>query len=116
MDLKTRPRVFITQIPSRKEGDRWLPTVDISTAEFFGEVVIMLPPSAAFFAGQNIVEELKRHLATFTHDDYFLPMGDPMIMAVGGGIAARRANGSLKVLKWDKMTKKYLAYKLENVQ
>lgn len=113
------PKVFVTQVPSRRDvaTGMWVPTVNIAPAEQFGEVVQLLPPGSQFFAAAEVTRLLKQrlHELDYQQGDYLLPLGNPVIMAVASAIAARRSNGCLNVLVWDRQTSTYVPYELENL-
>lgn len=113
-------KVFITQVPSRRDRSTnvWVPTVDVSPAEEFGEVEVLLPSGAQFFAHNEVVRLIRERLnkLDYTPDDYILPLGNPIIMAVTCVIAARRGNNSLKILVWDKQTSRYIASEISGLQ
>ena len=117
--MSAEPRVFITQIPSKRDPatHKWMPTVNIAPAQRFGKVVVMLPPNAQWGASTEIVRLLKARLAEegFTPDDYLLPMGSPAVMAAASAIVARRGNGAVRLLEWDRTTSAYNEVKLENL-
>lgn len=119
MNEQRAPRVFVTQIPSRRDkGTRiWVPTVNIAPAEKFGELVTLLPPGSQFFAAKEVVRLIKErlHELDYQPQDYFLPLGSPVVMTVAGAIAARRGNGRLNVLVWDGHGSNYVAYELDNL-
>lgn len=114
------PKVFVTQVPSRKDAatQMWIPTVNIAPAEQFGEVVTILPPGSQFFAASETTRLIKQrlHELDYQQGDYLLPMGNPVIMAVAAAVAARRSNGCLNVLVWDKHSSSYVPYELDNLQ
>ena len=114
-----KPRVFVTQVPSRKDPDTqlWVPTVNISSAEHYGEVVTLLPPGSQFFAAAETTRLIKQrlHELDYQRGDFLLPLGSPVIMAVASAIAARRTNGCLNVLVWDRQTSSYVSYELEQL-
>lgn len=113
------PKVFVTQIPSRRDErtKMWVPTVNISSAEEFGKVETLLPPGSQFFAAAETTRLIKQrlHELDYQRGDFLLPMGNPVIMAVASAIAARRSNGCLNVLVWDKRSARYVAYELDNL-
>lgn len=115
-----KPRVFATQIPSRRdvESGLWVPTVNIQPAEKFGEVVTLLPPGSQFFAAAETTRLIKQrlHELDYQQGDWLLPMGNPVIMAVAAAIAARRSNGSLNVLVWDRHSSVYVPYELDDLK
>jgi hypothetical protein len=113
------PKVFITQVPSRRDAQSglWVPTVNIAPAEQFGKVETLLPPGSQFFAAAETTRLIKQRLHDLDYQmgDYLLPMGNPVIMAVASAIAARRTNGCLNVLVWDRHSSSYVSYELENL-
>lgn len=113
------PKVFVTQVPSRRDQQTglWVPTVNIAPAEQFGEVVTLLPPGAQFYAASETTRLIKQrlHELDYQRGDYLLPLGNPIIMAVTSAIAARRSNGCLNVLVWDRQTSSYVSYELDNL-
>lgn len=113
------PKVFVTQVPSRRDAQSglWVPTVNIAPAEHYGEVVTLLPPGSQFFAAAETTRLIKQrlHELDYQQGDFLLPLGNPVIMAVASAIAARRSNGCLNVLVWDRLTSSYVSYELENL-
>lgn len=113
------PRVIVTQIPSRRDRETrlWVPTVNITPAEKFGQIETLLPPGSQFFAAKEAVRIIKQRLHDIDYQpqDYFLPLGSPVVMTVAGAIAARRGNGRLNVLVWDGQNGNYVAYELDNL-
>lgn len=116
---RREPKVFVTQVPSRRDAQSglWVPTVNIAPAEQFGEVVTLLPAGSQFFAATETIRLIKTRLneLDYQQGDYLLPLGNPIIMAVASAIAARRTNGCLNVLVWDRQTSCYVPYELENL-
>ena len=111
--------MFATQIPSRRDAQSglWVPTVNIAPAEEYGEVVTLLPPGSQFFAAAETTRLIKSRLHELDYQtgDFLLPLGNPVIMAVASAIAARRSNGCLNVLVWDRHSSRYVSYELENL-
>ena len=103
-------RVFIPQVPSRFDSrlNTWLPTVNVDHAKKFGDINIMLPPEASRLETPSIVAALKRMMADFGPDDYVVALGDPMIIAIAS-VLAERAAGALRLLRWDRNTREYIA-------
>ncbi len=102
-------RVFIPQIPSRYDtnASAWMPTVNIDPAKKFGELNVMLPPEANRLEVSSIVSVLKRMMKDYGPDDYVLALGDPMIIALAS-VIAERAAGTLRMLRWDRMSREYM--------
>lgn len=114
-----KPRVFVTQIPSRKDATTgmWVPTVNIRPAEKFGAIEVLLPAGGQFWAAAELTRLIKQRLhdLDFQETDFLIPMGNPVVMAVAAAVAARRSNGRLNVLVWDKQTSSYVLYELDNL-
>lgn len=113
------PKVFATQIPSRRDAGSglWVPTVNVAPAEQFGKVETLLPPGSQFFAASETTRLIKNRLhdLDYQQGDFLLPLGNPVIMAVASAIAARRSNGCLNVLVWDRHSSSYVSYELTNL-
>lgn len=101
-------RVFIPQLPSRFDSKikAWVPTVDVDHAKEFGDIVVMLPPEASRLETPQIISLLRNALKDYGPDDYVLAMGDPAIIGIVAAIADR-ASSPLRMLRWDKVTRKY---------
>jgi len=85
---------------------------NVRSAEKFGDLKIMLPDrKQMILASGPLTFELQKHLKDFNDNDYLLLIGDPAIIGVCCAIAADINNGKFKVLKWDRIDRKY--YDLE---
>ena len=85
---------------------------DISDASEFGDLQILLPAKEqAGFSTQPTIRKMVKSLSKFCDDDYLLLAGDPAGIAIAGAIAAQNNRGYFKMLKWDRLDKKY--YPLE---
>jgi len=104
-------KVYVTQLPTRRENNGWVPTVDITPAREFGEIVYLMPPGMNFPDAEMVESQLESSLAHFAAEDFLLPMGDPIVMVVAAALlGAERV--PFKVLKWDRITKRYQVYTL----
>lgn len=105
------PKVYITQIPHRRDPETraFVPSVNIAPAAEHGELVVMMPPMASFFATGDLVKQMREHLQNYDHDagDCVVAMGDPAVIAVVFAILGREF-GKFKVLKWDRNVSRYL--------
>lgn len=103
------PKIFVPQIPSRFDrGMRvWVPTVDMSPAERFGELVVALPPEANRMHTAPLIAALKERMSDFGPEDYIVAVGDPSLIAAAAVIATRKNSGLLRMLKWDRMSGSY---------
>lgn len=109
-----KAKVFVTQVPHKrdKETGSFVPTVNLSPAEEHGEVVIMFPARAPFFATHDLVKQLREHLREYNLErgDCLLAMGDPVVQAAAAAVLGR--NGAFQVLKWDRNTGRYTASRI----
>lgn len=108
-------KVFVPQIPSRFDTSTnlWIPTINIRPAESFGEIIVMLPPAAARSGIDACAAVIAERMEDFGAEDYLVAVGDPTLYAVAAVHAAARANGTLRMLKWDRLKS---AYVLEEVE
>ena len=85
---------------------------NVRSAEKFGDLKIMLPDrKQMILASGPLTFELQKHLKDFNDNDYLLLIGDPAIIGLCCAIASDFNNGKFKVLKWDRIDRKY--YDLE---
>ena len=106
--------VYVTQDVMVRDHDGALRRkFDLSSAEAYGEVRILVPHGQSLVSSVPVVRQLLDQLRGFTDEDYLLPLGDPAIMAAASGIAAKQANGRFTIQKWDRRAGKYLAVKLD---
>jgi hypothetical protein len=107
--------VFVTQVPNRRDKDTGVmtPSVNISPAGEHGEIKILMPPSASFYATADLVSQLRVGLRdyNFERGDSVIALGDPAVIAVVGALLAQR-NKSFNVLRWDKNTGRYSKLKI----
>ena len=103
-----KSKVYVPQEPSRFDPtfNARVPIVDLRPAAAFGEVEVMLPNNVTGMIMDPVVTALKEKLAKFTVDDYLVAIGDPSLIAAASGIILP-AQGSMKLLKWDKRLKQY---------
>jgi hypothetical protein len=105
-----RPKVYAPQQPSRYDAATrlWVPTVNLSPAEAWGEVIVVLPPNANRLHTAPLVAALKERMAEYGEADYIMAVGDPSLIAAAACIAARATGGVVRMLKWEKMSRQYL--------
>ena len=111
MMIEKRPTVYITQVPHRrdKETGAFVPTVNLSPAGEHGNLKIMMPPQAAFFATGDLVKQIREHLQHYSieNGDSIVALGDPAVIAVAFAILGKD-KGKFTVLKWDRTSGRYL--------
>lgn len=109
------PRVFVTQLPSRLEDGVWVPSVDVSPAKEFGELVFVIPPGLNHPTADTVIQQLRDRLHDFNSvEDFLLPMGDPVIMAAASALLGRRTSW-FRLLKWDRITRRYNVFEIETL-
>ncbi|HET8689508.1 MAG TPA: hypothetical protein VFM18_23095 [Methanosarcina sp.] len=110
-----KPKVFITQVPHTKDklSGQQIPTVNINPAYEHGEIVVMMPPRAAFYATNELVRQMKEHLKNYNFErgDSIVALGDPAIIGVAFAILGQTF-GKFTVLKWDKNLGRYIPNKV----
>jgi len=107
-------RVFVPQEPSRydRATKLWIPIVNISPAEKYGEIVVMLPPSVNRAHTAPLVHVIKECMRDFTADDWVVALGDPSMIAVACCVAQRHTGGLLRLLKWDRIVRDYISVEI----
>lgn len=102
-------KIYITQVPQRRDPatGAFVP-MDIKQAYAHGEVVIMMPPRAAFYATADLVRQLRAHLKDYSFEagDCLVALGDPAVIAVACALLGKM-HGKFSVLKWDRETQRY---------
>ena len=105
------PTVYITQVPHRRDQDTraFVPAFDIAPAAEHGELVVMMPPQAPFYATDDLVRQLRFHLMKYDCDggDSLIAMGDPSVIAAASALLGRM-HGRFRLLKWDRNVGRYL--------
>lgn len=94
------------------------PNFDLSSAEVWGRLEILLPPGNLNFQGPHIKRMLEAKLEIFQPTDWLLLTGSPVAVAMTAVIAYERLplgmrGKRLQVLKWQSAQKKYLPLRLE---
>jgi len=111
MDTATKPIVFITQVPNRRDREtgQMVPAVNIAPAAEFGEPRIMMAAQPSFFATADLVRALRAGLReyNFERGDSIVALGDPAVIAATGAIVAER-NKRFAILRWDNGVKRYI--------
>lgn len=103
------PKVYAPQIPSRFDAATklWIPQYDLSPAEKFGELVVLLPPDAQRIDINACKVAMEERMASYSEDDFLLSIGYPWMLTMAGAIACRETGGLIRQLIWDKRAKDY---------
>ena len=84
------------------------PYINVLSAEEYGKIVVLFESGQQImFSPQPAIKKLRRKLKDFCDNDYLLMMGDPAAMGIACCIASDMNRGRFKILKWDKIQKKY---------
>lgn len=80
----------------------------------FGDLEVLVPAlEQATLSAQPVVRRMLSKLVKFTDDDYLLLSGDPVAIATASALAAYHNMGRFKVLKWDRLTERYLPLQVD---
>lgn len=101
-------RVYIPQVPMRWDEERteMKMAFDLGPAAAFGEIYPILQSNENPLFVARMIPDIRKRLQDFGHNDYFLAIGDPVLIAICSGILLRR-NASIKMLRWDRRLKIY---------
>lgn len=112
--MASLPMVFVPQVPSKfDDGSKlWVPTVNMAPAEKYGEIKVMLPPGANRLHSVPLLHALREQMRDYNEHDYIVAIGDPTLIAATAVIATKKANGLLRLLKWDRMAGDYILMEL----
>ena len=87
---------------------------DFQDALSFGDIEVLVPAvEQATLSTQPVVRRMLRSLVKFTDDDYLLLSGDPVAIATAAALAAYHNKGRFKVLKWDRLSARYLPLQVD---
>jgi hypothetical protein len=82
--------------------------MNMQPAAKYGELVVLLPPNANRLHSAPLIAAMKEAMRGYCETDYLICVGDPSLIAAAACIALRKANGTLRLLKWDRLTSDYL--------
>lgn len=95
--MARRPRVFVAHDTG---------TVNFYPAKRFGDISVCVDGHVEESDYDIALQEMRSNLMAAQSGDYFLPIGSPMLIAVGAIELAKRV-GNIRVLQWDRFTKQY---------
>lgn len=101
-------KVYVAQVPWRKDGANRRPAMDMSPAFEYGKVVEVFPPSASVFNTEPLMDQIKSTIEDYDFDagDSLILTGDPAITTVIVGLLAKRGD-NLRILKFDRHSHSY---------
>ena len=111
-----KSRVFVVQRPAyySREKKGWVNKYDLSPAEEFGQLVMLLRPGNIFRDRlDEAIASLEEGLFDFNpEEDSILAVGDPVAIAATVMVASRNSGGSITLLKFDRQANAYLPYSI----
>lgn len=86
-----------------------VPAVNIGPAQEHGEVVVMMPAHASFYATNDLMAQIANHLESYDFDegDSLVALGDPTIIGAACAFLGKKRS-KFTMLKWDRQLGKYL--------
>lgn len=106
--------VYVTQdIVVRGADGEMKQRFDISQAEEYGPLKVLLSGSQSVSSTVPVVRQVLEQLRGFNDEDYVLMLGDPALMAVAAMIASKYNDGRMKLLKWDRRHGKYFPVQID---
>ena len=108
-------KVYIPQMPTRfdRATNLWIPTINITPAKRFGELVTMLPSAATRNSIDTCTQALHDAMDGYGREDVLVALGDPSVYAIAACIAVQKTGGLLRMLKWDRQLGDYLLVEVE---
>ncbi len=109
-------RVFVVQRPAYFDRQRrgWVNKYDLSPAEEHGELIFLLNPGNIYRDKlESAIRRLHKELADFGPNDHILAIGDPVAIAATVMVAGFKTGGTISMLKYDRLDKRYDAYKVD---
>lgn len=104
----SNPRVYVVQEVLTYKSGMAQPQYDLRPAALYGELEILLPCSRLPLATHSTIATLERKLRDFSDNDYLLPVGDPIAIAMAASVAAKMNHGKVQMLKWDRDNRAYI--------
>ena len=108
-------KVYIAQEPIYRDKDTGavIPRFDLTPAAVYGELEFLTPGNANSLMPGPTMRALRQKLRGFSDEDFILPTGDPVLIAMVVLVAAESNMGKVKMLKWDKPTRSYIVIQLD---
>lgn len=100
-------KVYAVHQPMRREDSEWIPGIDLSPAEEFGELVVMLhirsiPP----IEPELTIPAIRDALADYQAEDFLVLVGDANLLIYAGAMILKKF-GRIKMLKWHPPRQRY---------
>lgn len=87
---------------------------NLTRAMEFGDIQIVESEDfPQFRSGKPVLERITRKLIEFNpEDDYLLLVGDPVLIGLCTAVLATMGHKSIRVLKWDNQSRRYIPINL----
>ena len=82
--------------------------LNYTDAQRFGDLELVLSKNYSVLNTAPTVAEIRKKLMGYTEEDFLIPTGDPINIAIASTIAARQTNGRINMLKYDRNSKMYM--------
>lgn len=106
------PRVFVVQEPLKKVAGVVMPRIDYGTLTPYGDVKFLFQWSEG--RDDTVMEEtapiiwkLRAALHDYTAQDYLVPLGNPVLIAMAVAVAADCNDGIVTMLDWIRDESRY---------
>jgi len=92
---------------------------DMTSATQFGEIQILFDnrtpegDRVPYVDPKEMVASMIASMPAFTDDDYILAVGDPLAIGAAVALAADMNEGRVKVLRFERFSKRYEPYQLD---
>lgn len=92
------------------------PVHDVTPAAVYGDVEVLINTNHVGISMRPLVAMFKNALKDFSDDDYILPTGDPVAIAVASIIAAKNNRGNVNFLRFDRQTRQYIKIQVKGYE
>lgn len=109
-----KTRVFVIQ--DQKVFDQGVSvSKDYSDAKRFGEIVVLLENNATPFDLPPLMQRLHDVLKTAKREDWFIPVGNPVLIGLTIAVASEYLGGQLRLLQWSGSSRSYIPITVESI-
>jgi hypothetical protein len=108
-------KVYIVQEPLKKDFNtgQMIPIMDFRSVLEYGDPVVLLQSGRVSLTPGPTIDAIREGLRDFTDDDYIVSVGDPSAIFITAMIAGEVNSGKCKLLKWDKVVKRYVCINID---
>ena len=101
--------VYVVQDHRRYDRDtgEYVSVHDLSPAEEFGRLRYLLSPTAAPWATESIIRDLREGLRGIGRGDYLLMVGNPVLCGLATAVACELTGGRIRFLQWNGRERRY---------